>query len=108
MRYFKLLIILLLVTASVVSCKLKKEMTLDDFAKIENEVNLPNPEIDKQLVENAAKKYGYTYQQYKDMFDKVEKEPKLKEQLGEIRLKSHTTQNNRTDSLPYFQKIDGV
>jgi hypothetical protein len=64
-------------------------MTLDDFAKIENEVNLPNPEIDKQLVENAAKKYGYTYQQYKDMFDKVEKEPKLKEQLGEIRLKSH-------------------
>jgi hypothetical protein len=88
MRYFKLFIILLLVTASVVSCKLKKEMTLDDFAKIENEVNLPNPEIDKQQVENAAKKFGYTYQQYKDMFDKVEKDPKLREQLGDIRLKS--------------------
>jgi len=88
MRYFKLLIILLLVTASVVSCKLKKEMTLDDFAKIENEVNLPNPEIDKQQVENVAKKFGYTYQQYKDMYDKVEKDQKLREQLGEIRLKS--------------------
>jgi hypothetical protein len=63
-------------------------MTLDDFAKIENEVNLPNPEIDKQQVENVAKKFGYTYQQYKDMYDKVEKDQKLREQLGEIRLKS--------------------
>ncbi len=87
MRYLKLLAILLLVTASVVTCK-QKIMTLEDFAKIENEVNLPNPELDKQQVESAAKKYGFTYQQYKEMFDKVEKDAKLREQLGEIRLKS--------------------
>jgi hypothetical protein len=87
MQYLKLLVILLLVTASVVSCK-QKQMTLEDYAKIESEVNLPNPEIDKQQVENAAKKFGFTYQQYKDMFDKVEKDPKLREQLGEIRLKT--------------------
>jgi hypothetical protein len=91
MRYFKLLVIFLLVTASVVSCK-QKNLTLEDFAKIETEVNLPNPEIDKQQVEKAAKKFGYTYQQYKDMFDKVEKDPKLKEQLGEIRLKSNKSE----------------
>ena len=92
MRYFTLLIIVALVTATAVSCKMKKEMSLDDFAKIESEVNLPNPEIDKQQVEDTARRYGYTYQQYKDMFDKVEKDPKLKEQLGEIRLKTHKSE----------------
>ena len=88
MRYLKLLLIVLLATACVVSCKGKIEMSLDDYAKIESEVNLPNPEIDKQKVKNAANKYGFTYQQYADMFNKVEKDPKLKEQLGEIRLKA--------------------
>ncbi|OHD67760.1 MAG: hypothetical protein A2W19_13100 [Spirochaetes bacterium RBG_16_49_21] len=86
MRYFKIFIVLFLVTACVVSCK-KKEMSLEDFAKIENDVNVPNPELCKPKVEDVAEKYGYTYQQYKDMFDKVQKDHKLREQLGEIRLK---------------------
>jgi Holliday junction resolvasome RuvABC DNA-binding subunit len=93
MRYFKLIIALLLVIASVVSCKMKKELTLEDYAKIENEVNLPNPEINKQKVEETLQKYGYTYQQYKDMFNKVEKDPKLREKLGEIRLQTQKTGN---------------
>jgi hypothetical protein len=87
MRYLKLFLVLCLITSGVVSCKTKK-MSLQDYAKIENEVNLPDPEINKQRVEEVAKKYGYSYRQYKDMYDKVEKDPKLREKLGEIRLKS--------------------
>jgi uncharacterized protein YabN with tetrapyrrole methylase and pyrophosphatase domain len=87
MRYLKLLLVLCLIASGVVSCKTKK-MSLQDYAKIENEVNLPNPEIDKQRVEEVAKKYGFDYQQYKDMYDKVQKDPKLQEELGDIRLKS--------------------
>lgn len=86
MRFFKILFIIMLVSVLAVSCKMKKEMTLEDYAKIELEINLPNPELDKIKVEEVAKKYGYTFQQYKDMFDKVEKDSKLKEKLGEMRL----------------------
>jgi hypothetical protein len=70
-------------------------MSLEDYAKIENEINIPNPEMDKQKVEQAAKNYGYTYKQYKDMFDKVEKDPGLKEKLGEIRLKSQKSETKK-------------
>ncbi len=86
MRFLKIALIIVLASVLAVSCKMKKEMPLEDFAKIELEINLPNPDIDKAKVEEVAKKYGYTYQQYKDMFDKVEKDPKMKEKLGEIRL----------------------
>ena len=86
MRFFKIMIIIMLASVLAVSCKMKKEMTLEDYAKIELEINLPDPELDKVKVEEVAKKYGYTYQQYKDMFDKVEKDTKLKEKLGEMRL----------------------
>jgi hypothetical protein len=86
MRFFKIALIVALVSVLAVSCKMKKEMPLEDYAKIEIEINLPNPDIDKTKVEEVVKKYGYTYQQYKDMFDKVEKDPKLKEKLGDMRL----------------------
>ncbi len=86
MRYFNIILVVALVAACAVSCKMKKDMTLEDYAKIEIEINLPNPELDKARVEEVAKKYGYTYDQYKAMFDTVEKDPSLKEKLGELRL----------------------
>jgi hypothetical protein len=86
MRFLKILFLIALASVLVVSCKMKKEMSLEDYGKIELEINLPNPDLDKVKVEEVTKKYGYTYQQYKDMFDKVEKDSKLKEKLGEIRL----------------------
>ncbi|OHD65014.1 MAG: hypothetical protein A2176_04495 [Spirochaetes bacterium RBG_13_51_14] len=72
-----------------VSCKVKKEMSLEDYAKIELEINLPSPDLDTVKVEEVTKKYGYTYQQFTDMFEKVKKDAKLKEKLGEIRLQEH-------------------
>jgi hypothetical protein len=86
MRYFNIILVVALVAACAVSCKMKKDITLEDYAKIEMEISLPNPELDKAKVEEVAKKYGYTYEQYKDMFDKVEKDGSLKEKLGELRL----------------------
>ncbi len=65
---------------------LNNDIPLKIFLKIEHEINLPNPEIDKPKVERVTKKYGYTYQQYKDMAEKIEKDATLKEQLGEILL----------------------
>jgi hypothetical protein len=87
MRFFKVALIFVLVCAAAVACKQKKMITLEDYAKIENEINLPDPELDKVKVEEVTKKYGYDYQQYKDMFDKVQKDSKLQEQLGELRMK---------------------
>lgn len=95
MRFFKIMLIIMLASVLAVSCKMKKEMTLDDYAKIELEISLPNPDLDKGKVEEVAKKYGYTYQQYKDMFDKVEKDIKLKEKLGEMRLQEQKKEDKK-------------
>ena len=86
MRFINIMLSIALVATCAVSCKMKKELTLEDYAKIETEINLPNPDLDKAKVEEVAKKYGYTFDQYKEMFAKVEKDPSLKEKLGELRL----------------------
>ncbi len=93
MRHLTCLLIAVLVSVIAVSCKPpKKDMSLEDFAKIEMEINLPDPELDPERVEDVVDKYGYTYQQFKDFFDKVEKDPKLREKLGEIRLEDRKGQ----------------
>ena len=89
MRFFNIIPMILLSLILAVSCKVKKEMSLEDYAKIELEINLPSPDLDTVKVEEVTKKYGYTYQQFTDMFEKVKKDAKLKEKLGEIRLQEH-------------------
>ena len=86
MHYLRILLAIILIAAGAVSCKQKKEMSLNEYGKIESEINLPSPDLDKKKVEEVTKKYGFTYEQYKDMFDKVQKDPAMKEKLGEIRL----------------------
>jgi hypothetical protein len=60
-----------------------KNMTLEDYLKIESELGNPNPEFDPAKVESVASKYGYTYQQYKDFYDNIQKDIKMKDRLGE-------------------------
>ncbi len=91
MRLLSALVIIMMVSALAVSCK-KKEMTLEDYAKIEIEINLPDPALDEAKVGEVAGKYGYDYRQYKDMFDKVQKDAALKEKLGEMRLQEQKTE----------------
>lgn len=91
MRLLSVLMILMLVATLGVSCK-KKEMSLEDYAKIELEVNLPDPALDEAKVAEVAKKYGYDYKQYKEMFDRVQKDAALKEKLGEMRMQEQKTE----------------
>ncbi|MCL2154394.1 MAG: hypothetical protein FWH53_01880 [Leptospirales bacterium] len=60
-----------------------KTMTLEDYLKIESELNIPDPELDPAKVESVASKYGYTYQQYKDFYDSIQRDIKMKDKLGE-------------------------
>ena len=60
-----------------------KTMTIEDYLKITSELNNPNPEYNPTKVESVASKYGYTYQQYKDFYDGVQKDIKAKDSLKE-------------------------
>lgn len=71
--------------ALVASCGLcKKDMALADFAKIEREVL--TTDMKPETIGEVAKKFGYTFEQYNTMAEKVKNDPKLQEQMGEIRL----------------------
>ena len=89
MRIVQIAAMVLLASVLAVSCKAKKEIALEDYAKMEIEINLPDPELDTARVGEVAKKYGYSYEQYKEFFDRVQKDQALRDQLGEIRLKEH-------------------
>ncbi len=87
MRLIKYFLILLLGVSLFQGCTQKqKEMKIADYAKIESEIALPDPELDKAKVENVTAKYGFTYKQYKEFYDNVQKDPALQEKLGEITL----------------------
>jgi hypothetical protein len=58
-------------------------MTLEDYLKITSELDMPPPEFDPVKIETVASKYGYTYQQYKDFYDNIQKDIKMKDKLGE-------------------------
>ena len=71
------------------SCKKEpRNMTAEDYVKIQTEVNLPDPALDPQMVEKVASKYGYSYEDYKTFNDKVEKDPQLREKLGGLKMKT--------------------
>jgi len=93
MRFWNFLVITAVVLSLFIGCGLKnKTMTLEDYAKIESEMELPDPEIDPARVGAVASKYGYTYEQYKEFYDKVQKDPELQEKLGELTLNKQKTE----------------
>ena len=66
-----------------VNTVVNKTMTLEDYLKIESQLDNPDPEVDPAKVEYIASKYGYTYQQYKDFYDSIQRDIKMKDKLGE-------------------------
>ncbi len=89
MRYLNYLLILIVALSLITACGTKKkEMTIQDFAKIEAEVAIPEPDLDPAKVEEVAKKYGFTFDQYKEFFEKVQNDPELQEKLGELTLEN--------------------
>ncbi len=74
------------VALSLFACtQKKKEMTVQDFAKMDIEITKTDqkPESKKKIVE----KYGYTLEQYEAFAELAEKDPKIIKELGENRLK---------------------
>lgn len=93
MRFWNYLIVAALVFTFAAGCGTKnRTMTIEDYAKIESEMELPDPEIDPARVGAVAAKYGYTYEQYKDFYERVQKDPELQEKLGELTLKKQKSE----------------
>lgn len=84
MRLLTVCIALIMTLTLAFSCAKKKEMTMEDFVKIDLQVT---PTMEKEDIEKIAEKHGYTYNQYKEFSEMVEKDPKLQEQRGDVRLK---------------------
>ena len=82
MRMFKIFIIMLAVASLFSSC-CKKEMSLQDYYKIDMKIvkSDQKPETKAKI----AKESGYTLKQYEDMQKKIEKDPKLLKQLSDLR-----------------------
>ena len=88
MRFWNYLMVLVIALSLATGCGSKnKVMTIEDYAKIESEIEIPDPELDPARVESVTTKYGFTYIQYKEFYDKVQKDPELREKLGEVTLK---------------------
>lgn len=93
MRFWNFLIMAVLLFSLSAGCGTKnRTMTIEDYAKIESEMELPDPEIDPARVGAVAAKYGYTYEQYREFYDRVQKDPELREKLGELTLKKQKSE----------------
>ncbi len=93
MRLWSFLLVVILSFFVAFGCGDKKKvMSLEDYAKIESELELPEPDIDPARASAVAEKYGYTFEQYKEFYEKVQKDPDLQEKLGELTLKKQKTQ----------------
>lgn len=76
----------LVLALSLFACtQKKKEMTVKDFARIDIEIT--KTDLKPESKRKIAEKYGYTLEQYESFANRVEKDTKLQEKLGEIRLK---------------------
>ncbi len=70
---------------AVAACtKKQKDMTIEDFAKIDLEVAVSDQK--PETIETIAKKHGYTAEQYEEFSKIIEKSSTLQEKLGDIRL----------------------
>ncbi len=95
LKYLLLFIVTVSVTVSLLTgCgKTKGEMKIEDYAKIESELEIPDPDLDPKKVGEVAGKYGFTFEQYKNFYVKVQKDPKLQEKLGELTLNKQKPKN---------------
>lgn len=89
MKAVKTFLIIITAGMLVVSCKMSdKEMTPEDFLKIETEYL--NSDLKIETKEAIAKKYGYTIKAFTDFEEKVDNDPALKKQIGELMLNQKT------------------
>ncbi len=83
MRYIKISIAVLILSLSFFACK-QKQMTLEDYAKIDIEIT--TTDLKPESIKKITEKYGYSVDQYNKFDQKIQNDPALQEKLGEIRL----------------------
>jgi uncharacterized protein YxeA len=91
MKYIKIILAIILTASFAVSCMSKKDISAEDFLKIEDEVL--KSDLSQSSKETIAKKYGYTLQQYVAAEEKARTDDKFKEKLGAVRLKTAPTKD---------------
>lgn len=84
MKFFKTALIIFTIGVIAFSCSKKKEMTIEDYMKIDMEII--STKMTPESIAEVAKKYGYTLEQYQQFADRVSKESALQEKLGELKL----------------------
>ena len=85
MKKFSVIALTLTLSLAFVSCASKKEMTPEDFIKIQTE--FLSTDMSDEAKSKAAQKFGFTADQYNSFEEKVESDIQLKTKVGEIRLK---------------------
>jgi hypothetical protein len=81
-------ILISLIPALIISCSKSKQMTPEDFIKIQNDF-LSSDQTERSK-ETVSHKYGFSAKDYDDYDKKVESDAALKAKLGELRLKIPT------------------
>ena len=85
MKKFSIIVVAFALTLVVAGCGSKKEMTPEDFIKIQTEFLSSDMSDDSKM--KIAQKFGFTADQYNAFEEKVESDIQLKTKVGEIRLK---------------------
>ena len=85
MKRFTAIIITLAFAICMTSCLKKKEMSPEDFIKIQTEFLSTDMSDDSKS--KVAQKFGFTADQYNSFEERVESDIQLKTKVGEIRLK---------------------
>lgn len=85
MKRFSVMALVLVFTVALVSCGSKKQMTPEDFIKIQTD--FLSTDLSNESKVKVAEKYGFTADQYTAFEEKVESDIQLKTKVGEIRLK---------------------
>jgi len=85
MKYIHLAVAVMILSAVMLTAQCtKREMTAEDFLRIEDEVN--TTDLTPASKERIAKKHGFSLNQYQRFEERVKSDQKLQEQLGAIRL----------------------
>lgn len=94
MSFIKFIFVFMVSLSLLAGCsKGGGEMKIEDYAKIESEIGIPDPDLDPEKVKKVTGKYGFTFDQYKSFYLKVQKDPKLQEKLGELTLEKQKPGN---------------
>ena len=86
MKKISTFLVVFALAVSFTACGKKKDMTAEDFIKIQTE--FLSSDMTDETKNSISQKFGFTSEQYNAFEEKVESDIQLKTKVGEIRLKT--------------------